>query len=254
MKAYLAFTKKEFTESIRTYKLLILLVVFIAFGILAPLTAKLTPQLLAMLVPENMEISLGVPTALDSWTQFYKNMTGIQLIVLVVVLGGILTGELSKGTLINMLTKGLGRTTVISSKFTAAALLWTLCYGICFGVCYGYTVYIFPENSLPGIFIAAFSLWLYGILLIAALIFFSVVITSTYGVLLLMGGFAVVLMLLSVVPSTAAWNPYLLAGGNMQLLTGELVGGDFLVPCIVGACLTAVFFAVAVVLFKRKQI
>ena len=46
MRAYLAFTKKEFTESFRTYKLVIMLAVFLLFGIMNPLFAKLTPALL----------------------------------------------------------------------------------------------------------------------------------------------------------------------------------------------------------------
>jgi ABC-2 type transport system permease protein len=43
MTHYIAFLKKEIVESIRTYKLFIMLVVFLMFGIMNPLVAKLNP-------------------------------------------------------------------------------------------------------------------------------------------------------------------------------------------------------------------
>lgn len=44
MRGYLAFVKKELLEQVRTYKLLILLLVFFIFGMLSPLMAKLMPK------------------------------------------------------------------------------------------------------------------------------------------------------------------------------------------------------------------
>ena len=45
MRTYLSFTKKEFTENWRTFKLMIMLVVFLIFGLMSPLMAKLTPNI-----------------------------------------------------------------------------------------------------------------------------------------------------------------------------------------------------------------
>ena len=46
MTAAMVFTKKELIESWRTHRFLILTVVFLIFGILSPLMAKLLPELL----------------------------------------------------------------------------------------------------------------------------------------------------------------------------------------------------------------
>ena len=73
MNGYLAFMKKEWMEQIRTYKLFILLVVFFIFGMLSPLTAKLMPELLSQFPIEVMTIILPEPSAIDSYTQFFKN-------------------------------------------------------------------------------------------------------------------------------------------------------------------------------------
>ena len=44
MNYFTVFFKKELMESVRTYKLLIMLTIFLVFGIMNPLTAKLTPD------------------------------------------------------------------------------------------------------------------------------------------------------------------------------------------------------------------
>jgi hypothetical protein len=56
------------------FKLLFMFMVFLLFGMVGPLTAKLTPQLLEALVPEGIQIIMAEPTALDSRAQFYKNV------------------------------------------------------------------------------------------------------------------------------------------------------------------------------------
>ena len=131
MRAFIAMTKKEFIESVRTYKLFIVAAVFLLFGMLNPITAKIMPELLSSLMPEGMKVTLADPRAIDSWIQFYKNMS-TQLILFIIVFSGIVANELSKGTLTNMLTKGLSRKTVILVKFTAATSIWTVSYLICF--------------------------------------------------------------------------------------------------------------------------
>ena len=120
MRTFIAFTKKEFLEQVRTNKLLILTLVFIFIGILNPLTALLTPWILEMF-SESMEGS-GViigeieVTALDSWMQFYKNIP-IAFIVFLLVQSSIFSKEYQKGTLTLVLTKGFERYKIIICKF-----------------------------------------------------------------------------------------------------------------------------------------
>ena len=97
MKSYLAFTHKEFVETARTYKLLIMASVFLILGMMNPITAKITPQLLKSLMPAGMEITIGEPTAMDSWAQFFKNIPQMGLIVLVIVFSGIMDQRVFPG-------------------------------------------------------------------------------------------------------------------------------------------------------------
>ena len=72
MRNYLAFLKKEIYEYTKTYKLLIMLMVFAVFGITNPLVAKLLPEILGSLKTEGIIMTLPEATAYDAWTQFCK--------------------------------------------------------------------------------------------------------------------------------------------------------------------------------------
>ncbi|EPD10716.1 hypothetical protein Lpp48_08273, partial [Lacticaseibacillus paracasei subsp. paracasei Lpp48] len=65
MNAAIIFTKKELLESWRTHRLLILTVVFLIFGILSPLIAKLMPELLKGGLG-GIKVAVPKPTSLDA--------------------------------------------------------------------------------------------------------------------------------------------------------------------------------------------
>ena len=103
MKSYIAFLKKEGIEVVRTHKLMLIVIVFVLIGMLNPITAKFTPQIIKEFMPEGMVIAINEPTAVDSWMQFFSNVPQMGLIVLVILFSGIMSNEFAKGTLINML-------------------------------------------------------------------------------------------------------------------------------------------------------
>ena len=119
MKTLIAFIKKEMTEQIRSSRLMILGLLFLAFGIMNPAIAKLTPWMMEMLAESMEEAGLAVlevkVDAMTSWTQFYKNVP-MALIAFVLLQSSIFTKEYQSGTLILALTKGLERYKVVLAK------------------------------------------------------------------------------------------------------------------------------------------
>ncbi len=254
MKAYLAFVKKEMMESVRTYRLLILLAVFLLFGVMSPLAAKLMPEILKGLALEGIQISLGEPSALDAWAQFFKNVTQMGLIVVTILFSGMLPNEFSRGTLIILLTKGLPRKTVVLAKFTVAALAYTLGYLVCFGVCFGYTMYFWGGDDVRHLLFSVFCLWLFGVLPLASLSLGGALSGSVSGSLLFAGAVTALLFLADLVPALRAYNPLRLASDNMALLTGVTKPGDLVRALPVCCALSAGFVAGAAALFDRKQL
>jgi len=251
MKAFWAFTKKEVTEYFRTSKIVILGIVFLLFGMMNPVLAKFTPEIIKA---AGLDITLPEPTALDSWAQFFKNVGQMGLVVVVIVFSGIMANEFSKGTLINILTKGLKRKTVILSKFTVASVLWTLSYLFCLLVTALYTAYFWEMNGMNHVFIVFFGPWLYGELLIVLLILGGILFKSSLGSLLLVGGLTVAMTILSIFPKLQKFNPMTLTSDNMALLSGVKSAADF--SLALGICfgLVVLGLVASILLFDRSSV
>ena len=128
MRQWTAFIKKEGMELIRSGRLILLLLLFSLFGVMNPAIAKLTPWMMELLSDQLAESGMTVGVvevdAMTSWMQFYKNMP-MMLIVMVVIFGGIVVGELQKGTLIPIVAKGMKRRAVLGAKALMTGLVWT---------------------------------------------------------------------------------------------------------------------------------
>lgn len=246
------FTKKEFVENARTYKVLITLLVFMLFGFINPITAKLMPELLSSFMPDGMTITITEPTALDSWTQFFKNIP-TQLILVIIIFSSILVTEYHKGTLINVITKGVQRKFIIISKFLFLSMMWSISYVLCFIITYGYTVYLFP-SEIHNILFSASCMWLFGILILATLLLGSVIFTQMYGVLLFTGGLYLLGLSLSLFPNSSKYNPIELATANMNILQQTLDSSELYLPIIVTISLITIIILISCILFNRKEI
>lgn len=254
MTQYIAFLKKELVESVRTYKLFIMVIVFSLFGVMNPLAAKLTPYLIETLIPDGNMINLPEPTALDSWAQFFKNINQMGLIVTILVFSGILVGEISKGTLINMLTKGLSRKAIILSKFSSMILIWTVSVALSFVITWGYTVYLFPDDGTSNLLFSVFCLWLYGSFLISILMFSSTIVTTNYASLILVGLTVVTGMLLNIIPRFQKYNPISLSTRNMELVGGTISPNDLYLTIGITTAIMIILLILSVLIFRKKQI
>ena len=255
MRAFAAFTKKEFTENLRTYKLLILAAVMVALGIMSPLVAKIMPDLLSGVdLGGGIILTMPEPVATDSWAQFFSNVAQMGMLALIITFCGIMSGELSKGTLINLLTKGMKRHTVILSKFLSASVIWLLSYLLCLAVCYAYTYYFWPDYAPNDALLVFSSVWLFGEMMIAVLIFGGAAFGSFYGGLLTCGGVVIALNLLNILPKVRRFNPVTLAGGTLELLLGTKTAADFMPAMYI--CAGAVVFLIiaSIVIFNKKKV
>lgn len=116
-----------------------------------PAIAKLLPWLLEIMSEQLAENGMYITEiqvdALTSWTQFFKNMP-ILLIVFIVMFSSILTAEYQKGTLINVVTKGMKRWKILISKLLTMFVFWMVGYLI--------TDEVSPEEVSKGELIAYF--------------------------------------------------------------------------------------------------
>jgi len=256
MKTWMAFMKKEWMEQIRSSRLMILGLIFLAFGIMNPAIAKLTPWMMEMLTESMEEAGLAVTEvkvdAMSSWTQFYKNVP-MALIAFVLLQSNIFTKEYQSGTLILALTKGLERFKVVLAKTIVLISIWTAGYWLCYGVTYVYNSYFWDNSIASHLGIAALYWWLIGIWVIALMTFFSVMSSSNSMVLLGTGGIFFAVYLLSLIPKLKEYMPTQLMNG-MNLLMKATEPGDYTKALIVAGVSMIVSFIISIPLFNKRRL
>jgi ABC-2 type transport system permease protein len=254
MSGFFAFTKKEFTEHLRSYKSVILVAVLFLFGMMSPLLAKMLPDIMSGMKMQGLTLSIPPTSALDAYGQFFKNIGQMGLVILLLIFSGLLSQDITKGTLIVLLAKGLPRHTVILSKFISALTLWTVGYALAAVTAYGYTVYLFGNTVVLNLFYALFCLWFFGVFVIALLLLASTVAQGNYGGLLLTAGVLIVLLILNSFPAVQKWNPVSLAANNTSLLSSQTDAHGMAITVWVSLGLIAAFLISAVSIFNKKRL
>ena len=256
MRSLIAFIKKEFTEQLRSGRLIILGLLFVLFGIMNPAIAKLTPWLLETMADSLAESGMIVTdvkvSAMDSWVQFFKNMP-MGLIAFVLLESSIFTKEYTSGTLVLSLTKGLERYKVVVSKTVVLTALWTLSYWLCFGITYGYNAYFWDNSIAQNLIFSVVCWWLFGVMVIALLVLFSTVAKSNTGVLLETGGVVLASYLIGLLPKCSKYLPTNLADGN-SLIYGLAEATAYIPSLIIAVAASIICFVVSIPVFNKKQL
>ncbi|MGN0155378.1 MAG: ABC transporter permease subunit [Lachnospiraceae bacterium] len=256
MTQLIAFTKKECMEVLRTGKFLILTILFILFGIMNPAIAKLTPWMMEefseSLEGSGLTVTEVTVDALTSWVQFFKNVP-MALIVFLLMFSGILTVEYQKGTLINMITKGLSRWKIVVAKTLVLFLFWSFGYWLCYGITYVYNAYFWDNSVAKDVGFASFCVYMIGIWLISLMMLMSTLVSAGSAVAVGTGGVFFVLYLLSMLPDIKEYLPTCLMGAS-GLLSGAGETGDYTWALIIAAGLTVVQLIIAVMAFNRKNV
>ncbi|MDE7328047.1 MAG: ABC transporter permease subunit [Lachnospiraceae bacterium] len=251
-----AFLKKECTELWRSGRLVILLAIFVLFGIMNPAIAKLTPWLMEQMAEElagsGLSVSAVTVDASTSFAQFFKNIP-MALVIFIVLFGASLTNECGKGTLIPLLTRGLSRQAVVTVKGIVMVLVWTLGYWLCFGITLGYTIYFWGGEKMARYALAAIFPYLFGLWLIAMLLVVSVVARSGTGVLAGIVGLVAACFLFGLLPGVARWLPINLMSAQ-DFAVGQEEISEFARAAVVAGISGVAGYIGAVIGFGKKII
>jgi len=247
---------KEWLEQRRTAKLLIMAAVLFVMGLVSPILAKYTPQLLASVpnMPFDLSGLLPEPTIKDAIAQYVKNISQFGVLLAILLTMGTLAQEKERGTAAMLLTKPVRRSYVVLSKWLSGMLVLMvslLLAGIAGAV---YTVILFGSIPLEGFVYLNLLLVLYlGVYLTAGLLASALARTQAMAAA---GAFGMLALLLIVgaIPRLGYYGPgKLLAWGELVVLAGDKPAPAWgaLVACIA-------FIGVALVIacwrFEREEI
>ena len=251
-----AFIKKECMELTRTGKLLILSIIFIFFGILNPAMAKLTPWLYEMLsetfADQGLIVGEVTVNALTSWTQYFKNFSMI-MIVIVLLSSAAFTNEYQKGTLVQVVTKGLSRRKIYFSKLLTGYAVWTAMFLIYTGITLGYTVYFWGNDGVSNLFYAILFPWIFGMMIMSVLTMFGAFASNSGQVLLGTGGIFFICIILGYVPKLSKYLPTRLMDG-LEICNGTSQVSDFITALIISLTVMVISVIIGMVTFDKRKL
>ncbi|MCL1796925.1 MAG: ABC transporter permease [Eggerthellaceae bacterium] len=256
MNGFGAFFSKEIVQTLRSFRLLIVVGIFILLGLMNAPMAKFTPQILELAGVGELTGAMGLaePTALDAWMQFFGNVAQMGILAILLICGAALSGEKSKGTLVLPLTKGLGRAGVILAKYLVATLLWALGMLVAALVSWALTLAIFPGENFPNLVFSIAMLWLFGQFLLSLIPLSSVLFKGSMSGLIIPGAILFILLILTSFPDLFFWNPALLATGGANILMEAKEPLDYLVAGIVSLVTIVGAPLVAILVFRKTSL
>ncbi|UCG23542.1 MAG: YhfC family intramembrane metalloprotease [Chloroflexota bacterium] len=146
---------KEMLYQWRTKRLLIVCAVFLIFGMISPLLAEFTPQLLGSLEgAEQFADLIPEPSVGDAVGQYQRNITQFGFILAILLGMGAVAGEKEKGTAAMILSKPMPRWAFLTSKFVAQVLVYALAFVLAGAAAYFYTAVLFESLDAMGFFLA----------------------------------------------------------------------------------------------------
>jgi ABC-2 type transport system permease protein len=220
-RAFLSALRKEMLYQSRSKRLLVVFGVFTLFGLMSPLLAYFTPEIIKSLPgAEQIAGLIPIPTAVDAMTQYVKNLTQFGFILAVLLGMGAVVGEKEHGTIAMILSKPLPRWAFVISKFTAQVAVYLAAFTLAMIGTYYYTVVLF--GSFDVLVLATISAILFiWLLTFASVTLLASVLARSTGAAAGIGlGFSIVLLLSSYLPKVGPLTPGGLVTWANQLGSG----------------------------------
>jgi len=247
--------RKELREAVRSNRLLVVGVIFLLLGIISPLTAKYTPELLKLVGTgqAGVKIILPAPTVADAITQYLKNVAGTGIFVAILLPMGMVAREKEHGTAAFVLTKPVSREAFLAAKLISLLFMLTVGVVLAALATYFYTAILFEPVAIGG-FIGCTLLILLSLLVYGLLTFLGSTIARSQLPAVGIGLAAWVLIsLVGIAPKIAQFTPSglmepataLAQGTQPQHLAFSLVGN-------VGLCVLVL--VVTWLAFRRQEL
>ncbi|MFW5878362.1 MAG: ABC transporter permease [Myxococcota bacterium] len=225
MKGFTAFLRKELLEQVRTHRLLVVLTAFVLVGLISPLLAKITPELVGMVAEDELGgmelIMTREPGVNDALLQYHSNFSLLPLLVILLSFGAV-SGEKSRKTAPMVLVKPVSRRSFLMAKAAAPAALITAGTVLAAAGCLLYTTVLFGEVDLAGYLLVNAMLLLALVTFLTWTLLASVLARSQGAAAgIALGGF-ILFSILGALPLVGKYTP----AGLMSTAGGIILGRD----------------------------
>ena len=252
---FITAVRKELLQQWQTKRFLVVLAVFLLFGLGAPVISNMTPELIKA-EPGGEELAklLPPPSAADA-VGTYIEFFGTFGYFLAILLGmNAIAGEKESGTAGLILSKPMPRWVFVLSKFTAQSLVYTAAFLVGTLALYYCTTILFGAMDAVILIKVNLLLLLWLLIFCAAMLLASTLgrtVATAAGVGL---GLLILIGLSSNIPHVGKWSPSGLMGWAMELLANPGSAAANHGALIAALALILVFLIGSMALFERQEI
>jgi len=255
LRVFLTALRKEILQQWRTKRFLVVMAVFVLFGLTSPLLAKYTPEILKSVAgAEQFAALVPTPTTADAMAQYIKNITQFGFMLAILLGMNAVAGEKESGTAAMILSKPMPRWAFVLSKFFSQVSVYVSAFLVAGLGAYYYTSLLFgafdPVTFLGLNLLLCF--WL--ITFVAAALLGSVVGSSVAAAAGIGMGLCVALLLAGGIPQYGVLMPgglvaWASAMGNQSTQVSANAGA-------LAACFTLIilFLLWSVAVFEQQEI
>jgi ABC-2 type transport system permease protein len=227
--------RKELQESRRTRRLPVVVLLFVALGILSVLTARYLPEILELaLGDEAVQIPLPTPTIADAVAELQQNLGQFGALTAIVLAMGLVAWERERGTAAFVLSRPASRGAFITAKAAGLGVVLAIATIAAVAVGAAYAAILFEPTAVGGWIALAVLVWLglmgwASITFLASTLLRSAAAAAGVGIVALLG-----LSLLSAIPAIGRFLPLALEGPARALVVGAPVDMDVLISAVLG--------------------
>lgn len=216
---YGALLGKELLELVRSMKLIWVPLVFVALGIMQPVSLYYMPIILekAGNLPEGAIIEIPPPEAAQVMADTLSQFGVLGLLVLVLVFMGIVSGERGSGTASLILVKPVSVASFLGAKWSSMLLLAWLSLLSGYAAAWYYTTLLIGPFSFEAFVrsAAVYGLWMaFG--MSATLLFSTLLRSAAAAAFSTLGLLAALTLAAGLLPRYAGWSPGALGGYAFQ--------------------------------------
>lgn len=252
MRGLVAFARKEAVEILRTWRIWVLPGMLLFFAVSGPVLAKLTPQILGAVGGSQFAGVLPTPTYLDSYGQWAKNLTQIVLFAVIIIYGGLISGEHRSGTAILVLTKPVSRPAFVVAKAAVHAVFLTVIVVLGTFVTWGGTALVFGRAPGAALWSSAVAWLALGVLFLGVMTLLSTLLDSQAGAAGIGLGVFALVSVAGLWEPLGKYSPAALPGQTAALAAGK--GSAILWPVVTSLALAALLVAAAAFVFRTKEL
>jgi ABC-2 type transport system permease protein len=248
------FAGKEVREIVRTWRVWVLPGIILFLALSGPILARYTPEIVGALAGSQLgHITLPSPTYLSAYAEWIKNLNQVVVIALLIIYGGIVSAETGSGTAVLVLTKPLSRSSFVVVKAIVHTAFLSVLLVLGTLATWAETAIVFGKAPAADVWLPSL-LWLaLGVLLLCAMILFSVAIPAAAGAAGAGLGLFVLLSVGALWKPLTKYSPAGLAGQATDLANG--IHHAFIPwPLVTSVAVSVVLVGLAALLFRRKEL